>query len=163
MRTTRSSDTAVTRHLPDMVRMAWLATGDRARAEDCVSEAMARVLVKHRKGKVDDVGPYLRRAVLNEVASAGRSRGVHARGIAKIAGDSRGERHADDDVTDRSALLTALAALPQRQRLCVVLRFYEQLSVAETAAAMSVSEGTVKSTTARGLAAMRDILGEESR
>lgn len=146
-----------------MLRLAWLHTGNRASAEDAVAEAVANVWPRHARGDVEDVRPYLTRAVVNQVRSAGRRRVVALRAGIRMSADHRGHREAHDRTTDRLSLLEALQHLPDRQRLCVVLRYYEELSVRETAAAMDVSEGTVKSTTSRGLSALRDLLGEESR
>jgi RNA polymerase sigma factor (sigma-70 family) len=61
---------------------------------------------------------------------------------------------------DRERILAALALLPQRQREAVVLRYYADLSEAQIAAAMGVSAGSVKRHASRGLAALRDRLGE---
>ncbi len=63
--------------------------------------------------------------------------------------------HEYEPVDDRDRLRRALAELPARQRAMVVLRFYEDLSEAETAEALGVSVGTVKSTTSRALARLR--------
>jgi RNA polymerase sigma factor (sigma-70 family) len=60
-----------------------------------------------------------------------------------------------DQVVDRLFLVAALAELPPRQRACVVLRFYEDLSVEAVAEALGCRSGTVKSQTARGLDALR--------
>lgn len=62
----------------------------------------------------------------------------------------------------RGELFRALAAIPPRQRAVLVLRFFESLSVAETAEALGSSEGTVKSQTARGLAAMKAVIDPET-
>ena len=62
---------------------------------------------------------------------------------------------ATDQVADRMLLMAALAELPARQRACVVLRFYEDLSVEAVAEALGCRTGTVKSQTARGLDALR--------
>ena len=57
----------------------------------------------------------------------------------------------------------ALARLPQRQRACVVLRYFEELDVRETAAALGCSEGTVKSQTSRALTALRGMFESDHR
>ena len=60
---------------------------------------------------------------------------------------------------ERDSLRSALATVPPRQRACLVLRFYDDLSVADTARLLGCSEGTVKSQTSRGLDALRTALG----
>jgi RNA polymerase sigma-70 factor (sigma-E family) len=72
---------------------------------------------------------------------------------------------ADDDaetITRRLLFAAALQQLPPRQRVTLVCRFYQGLDVAETATALGCSEGTVKSQTARGLAALRRLLGNRA-
>jgi RNA polymerase sigma factor (sigma-70 family) len=63
---------------------------------------------------------------------------------------------------DRSAVIAALAELPRRQREALVLRYYADLSEAQTAHAMGISAGAVKSHTSRGMAALRHLLEEET-
>ena len=62
-----------------------------------------------------------------------------------------------DGVAERDALVGALAALPPRQRAVLVLRYWEQMSEAETAAVLGCTAGTVKSSASRGLARMREL------
>ena len=67
----------------------------------------------------------------------------------------------DDTVLEREGLLAAIRELPAGQRAVLVLRFFDDLSVADTAAALDCTEGTVKSQTARALARMRSVLDPE--
>lgn len=68
---------------------------------------------------------------------------------------------APDELAQRELFTRALRQLPARQRATLVCRFYQDLDVAETAAALGCSTGTVKSQTARGLATLRALLGDE--
>lgn len=146
-------------HYVRAVRLAYLHCGDRHRAEDAVAEAMAKVYVRWRQGKIHDVGRYLRQAVVNQVRQGARRRAVADRAIHRRRGDLRGVRTVDDDIAARDEMMRALQQLPDGQRLAVVLRYYEQLSVAETAEVMGIGTGGVKSQTSRGLAGLRELLG----
>lgn len=148
-------------HHGEAVRLGYLLTGDRDRAEDAVAEAFVKVYRRWRRGGIDNPRAYLRRAVVNEVNSRFRRLALERREAARSWGDDRGARAADEQHADRDALMTALAQLPARQRTAVVLRYYNDLSEQDTAAAMGVALGTVKSSTARGLDRLRDLLGEE--
>jgi RNA polymerase sigma factor (sigma-70 family) len=143
------------------VRLAWLlAPSAGSAAEDAAADALAKVWPKWTKGEVDDFWPYLRVAVCNEVRMRGRRFSVAARFTA--ARDRDTETAFDAGVVNRAVLADALRALPDRQRSAVVLRYYEDLSEAATAKVMRCSLGTVKSTTARGLLALRTILERAS-
>ncbi|HEX4491089.1 MAG TPA: sigma-70 family RNA polymerase sigma factor [Acidimicrobiia bacterium] len=150
-------------HFARAVRLAWLlAPGDQGGAEDAAADAIARVWPKWAKGRVEEFWPYLRLAVVNQVRGRGRRLAI-ARRYEPIVGGAA--TRADDfelAIVDRALLTDALHALPDRQRTAVVLRFYEDLSEAECARVMGCSLGTVKSTTSRGLAALRALL-ETSR
>jgi RNA polymerase sigma factor (sigma-70 family) len=63
---------------------------------------------------------------------------------------------------DRAAVVHALTSLPRRQREALVLRYYADLSEAQTAHAMGISAGAVKSHTSRGMAALRHLLEEDA-
>ena len=150
-------------HFDRAVRLAWLlAPGNPSAAEDVAADAIARVWTKWAKGRVDDFWPYLRVAVVNQVR--GRSRRFalgQRRGTTELREDHDDGRAGDFvvDIVNRAALAVALRALPPRQRTAVVLRYYEDLSEADCARAMGCSVGTIKSTTARGLLALRAQLG----
>lgn len=144
------------------VRLAYLLTGDPHQAEDVVSEAMAKVWKQWRAGRVDDVGPYLRRAVANQANSKLRRRYLERREANRRSGDERGVRMVDDQAAEHDAVWQAIQQLPDRQRQVVVLRYYEDLSEAATADALGISTGTVKSSLSRGLGRLEALLAEES-
>lgn len=137
------------------LRLAYLLAGDHDAAEDAVAEAFARTFPKWQAGRVHQVGPYIRRAVHNEVRNqrraAGRQRGHEQRRRA----DERGPATPAGRTTTRHVVLDLLDRLPHRQRAAIVLRYYADCSEAETAAALGCRPGTVKSLVARGLATLR--------
>jgi RNA polymerase sigma-70 factor (sigma-E family) len=148
-------------HHAEALRLAYLLCGDAHRAEDAVADAFVNVFRRMQRGAVADARAYLRRAVVNEINSRFRRLAVERREAAKRSGDERGMRPADDQLADADLILTALRALPQRQRTAVVLRYYLDLTEADTAAAMDVSVGTVKSSVSRALERLRSAVGEE--
>jgi len=149
-------------HHAEAIRLAYLLCGDQDLAEDVVSEAFAKVFVQWRRQRVQEVRPYLRRAVVNEVYSRFRRLRLERRESQRQRADLPVERAADEQVVAQDSMLAALRALPTRMRVAVVLRYYHDLSEAETAAVMGVSVGTVKSNTARGLSKLRGLLAERA-
>lgn len=144
-----------------MLRIAGLLCGDRDEAEDVVAEVFARTYRRWQKGGIDDVGAYLRRGVVNEVKSRWRKRSVRRRVHEHRNRDDRLEAPgADAAVGEAQRLRDVLVQLPDRQRAAVVLRFYDDRSEAETAAALDIPVGTVKSSVARGLQKLAVLLGE---
>ena len=142
------------------LRLAYLMCGDAERSQDIVAEAFARMYPHWRRGRVSDPGSYVRRAVVNGVRGGFRHRAIERREEAKWSGEGRGQRDSADDVVERDAVRHALASLPSRQRAAVVLRYFEDLSEADTAAALGTSVGTVKAHVSRGLDRLRDALEE---
>ncbi|WP_130650960.1 SigE family RNA polymerase sigma factor [Egicoccus halophilus] len=145
-------------HHRQAVRLAYLLTSDPHQAEDIVADAFTKVYVRWQKGEVRDVGAYLRRAVANEANSKLRRRYLERREAAKRSGDDRGVRLVDDVAADHDVVWQAIQRLPDRQRQAVVLRYYEDLTEAETAEILGCSVGTVKSQVSRGLARMQELL-----
>jgi RNA polymerase sigma-70 factor (sigma-E family) len=140
-------------------RVAYLVCGDWHMAEDAVSTALAKLYVAwHRIRDVGRVDAYARTMVIRAVMDEHRRpwRREHARDN-QDAIDHEAPDHADA-VDDKVVLRRALGQLPKGRRAVLVLRFYEGLSVEETAEALGLSTGTVKSQTARGLSALRDLL-----
>lgn len=155
-----SFDAVASAHYPQLLRLAWLLTGDREQAEDVVGEALARSLRRWDAASIANPAAYLRRAVINEVNSSFRRLRTRRRHRTHRRGDDRGQRLADEQIADADAIGRALGQLPAKQRAAVVLRFYEGLSQAETAEAMGCSLGAAKSNCARGLDRLRTLLEE---
>jgi len=139
---------------PALRRTAYLMCGDWERAADITQEALIRVYVAWPRLEQDHgLRTYARRAVMSVAIEQARKRSSGEVPAAHVA-DRRVEDPAGQ-VVDRLFLMTALAELPARQRACVVLRFYEDLSVETVAQTLGCRTGTVKSQTARGLDALR--------
>jgi RNA polymerase sigma-70 factor (sigma-E family) len=146
------------RHAGDATRLAYLLTGDRALAEDLVQEAFVRLYGRFRDLRNPDAFEfYLRRTVVNLAHSHFRRRRVERAYLARPA-QSGGppEEGTAADLGARDELWTALLALTDRQRVAIVLRFYEDLSEARTAEVMGCPVGTVKSLVSRGLDRLRE-------
>lgn len=149
-------------HHAEALRLAYLLCGDAHRAEDAVGDAFTKMYRRWRRGRIDNPGAYLRRAVVNEVNSRFRRLALERREAARQHGDERGARAADEEVADRDEVFSALAALPPRQRTAVVLRYYADLTEADAADAMGVSVGTVKASVSRGLGRLRSLLEDDA-
>lgn len=135
-----------------LLRSAWLLTGDWGAAEDLVQTALLHAW-RHwprvmRSGGAD---AYVRTVLLNCYRRSWRRR-WHGEVSTGAVPDEVG---LEVDVSSRVGLRRAIGELPPRQRAVVVLRYFDGLSVEETAAVMSTSEGTVKSQTSKALAQMR--------
>ena len=137
-----------------LTRTAYLLCGDRGHAEDMVQTALLRTARRWRTARRDP-GAYARRVVVN----LGKDRWRHvSRRPAETALELDVAVPVVDGVADRDELVRAVRTLPPGQRSVLVLRFFDDLSVAETAAALGCSVGTVKSQTARGLDRLRSVL-----
>ncbi len=135
-------------------RVAFLLTGDWALAEDLVQEALERTAQNWTKiERLEHPDAYVRKVLVNQASSRWRRRWS-----SEVTTDRLPDTPISDgssDRAERAELVSALRSLPPRQRAAVVLRYFEQLSEAETAAALDCSIGTVKSTTHRALTALR--------
>ena len=143
---------------PALLRTAYLLTGDRSDAEDLLQTALAKTFLAW--GRIRDPGAldgYVRRIMVNAQTSVWRRRRVEEYSTDELPEQPGRDPTADAELHD--ALWTALARLPKRARAAVVLRFYEDLSEAETADALGVTVGTVKSTVSRALVRLREDAG----
>ncbi|MER7751478.1 SigE family RNA polymerase sigma factor [Kitasatospora sp. NPDC097643] len=139
-----------------LLRTAYLLAGDRHSAEDLVQQALERAYVAWgRVRAADDPYAYVRRILINEHARRFRRRPAEqlVTAVPESAGPDGVDGYARLD--ERAVLLAALGALPPRQRQAVVLRYWEDLSESQAAAAMGCSVGTVKSQASKGLAKLR--------
>lgn len=145
---------------PAMLRLAYGLTGDRGHAEDSAQAAFARAYASwSRIKRTDDPDAYVRRIVINENRNRFRKRRVPE----YLPGELP-ETVTQDTASawgERSALLAALRELGPRQRAVVMLRYWLDISEAETAAALNCSVGTVKSQASRALTALREVAAVE--
>lgn len=149
VRTLESFDAFVAARSRALLRTAYLLTRDHALAEDLVQTALAKAWFHWSRIRTDDPEPYVRRILVTTYSSWWRRRWT-----GEIPTDELPESPAPAG-EDRVDLWDALGRLPRRQRAVVVLRFYEDLTEAETARLMGCAVGTVKSQAAKALAKLR--------
>ena len=137
-------------------RIAYAVCGDWHRADDLLQTALVKLYVAwprlHRDGREE---AYVRTIIVR--ANIDESRRPWRRERPGLDGPDRAARE-PLPVEERSALFDALQELPPMQRKVVVLRHWLGLSVAETALELGIGEGTVKSHSSRGLAALQAVL-----
>lgn len=144
-----------------LLRTAYLLAGDWATAEDLLQTALTKTyLAWKRLGGIDAIEPYARRVLVNTSTSWWRRR-WHGERPTEVLPERAGVDEIEHQL-DRDALWRHLQALPARQRAVLVLRFYEDMSEAQTAALLEISPGTVKSQTSRALNTLRRRLGSEA-
>lgn len=142
-----------------LLRVAFLLTGDRHAAEDLLQDVLEQVYVRWRRVQSSPEA-YARRALVNRSINRWRWR---SRRPEQALGHHEGvARDHAEVVAVREMVVGALRALPARQRAAVVLRYLEDLPVADVAAALGCSEGAVKSHASRGLARLREELAGSS-
>jgi RNA polymerase sigma-70 factor (sigma-E family) len=149
---------------PRLARTAFGLVGDWDVAEQIAQEAFLRLWRRWPWLRDPQAAPaYLQRTVVNLARGSLRRLAVERRALARNAGE-RAVAEADDrgDLAADIALRRAVESLPYRKRACVVLRYLIGLSEAETAGALGVSVGTVKSQTHKALRQLREVLSESA-
>jgi RNA polymerase sigma-70 factor (sigma-E family) len=145
-------------------RTAYLLCGDWHRAEDLAQTAFVALHRHWRKVRDKDaLDGYVRRTLVRAVIDESRRPWRRERFVDVVPESphgSGGAHDVGDGVATRQALLDGLRQVPPRQRAVLVLRFLEGLDVAATAELLGCTEGTVKSQAARGLEALRSVLGD---
>lgn len=146
-------------HYRSLVRLAALLVRDVATAEEVVQDSFIALHAGWRRLRDSDRAlSYLRQAVVNRSRSGLRHRMVVDKTAPKPPPDMPDAEQVAIARLERSALVSALRALPLRQREALVLRYYAGLSEAQIASAMGISRGAVKSHTARAVASLRTVL-----
>jgi len=158
-----TADEAVTQlylsHYRPLVRLAVLLVRDEPTAEEVVQECFIAMHDGwHRLRDEDKALSYLKQAVVNRSKSVLRHRSVVDRNAPKPAPDMPSAEQGAISRLERSAVITALRGLPDRQRQALVLRYYADMSEAQIAEMMGISKGAVKSHTARGMSSLRAVL-----
>lgn len=139
-----------------LFRFAVLLTGNKSTAEDILAEALARTWQRNLRNPIRDPMTYLRRAIVNGAKRAGRRSHLERRVQTSVATQTASADPLSYET--RAVLLQALLALPLSQRAVIVLRYLEDLPETEVAEVLAIPLGTVKSRSARGIAALRPLL-----
>ena len=137
-----------------LLRMAYLLTHNLADAEDLVQSALAKTY--QAWDRIEDraaLDGYVRRAMVNTHISSWRRRRLEEYPTDEIPDQAVGDHASDSALQD--VLRRALDRLPAKMRIAVVLRYYADMSEAEIAQFLGVSQGTVKSTVSRAVAKLR--------
>jgi RNA polymerase sigma-70 factor (sigma-E family) len=144
----------VTSRSGSLLRMAYLLTRNLADAEDLLQAALAKTY--QAWDRIEDrnaIDGYVRRAMVNTHISWWRRRRVEEYPTDEIPDRAVSDYAADSELSD--AVRRALDRLPSRMRAAVVLRYCEDMSEAQVAEALGISQGTVKSTVSRAVAKLR--------
>lgn len=137
-----------------------LATGDRERAEDAVQDALVKALTGDTDP--DNLAGWVTVVAINYVKQAWRRNAAQGRAYVRAVDWNDSGPDESERAADSIALREALKDLPERQRVTVVLHYFEGLSVAQVAKALAVSQGTVKTQLSRGRGALAKNLRREA-
>ena len=142
-------------HSASALRLAYLMTGDPTAAEDLVQETFARMFARFQDRKAPhDVEAYLRRSIVNLSHDRHRRRKTFRTFLARRITSATLE--VPPDIEGRLVMRSRLQRLPHRQRVALVLRYYEDLSEAQAAEILNCSVQALKQLVQRGLRALRD-------
>ena len=153
-------DEFVAGNLKQLLQTAYLITWDAGEAEDLVQECLFKIARRWPRVRgMAHPGAYARRILVNLALDDGRGRALRRGqldgGLPVADGPARDLL---SGLETRAELLDALARLTPRQRAVLVLRYFNDLTEAQTAEVLGCSPGTVKSNASRGLARLREVL-----
>jgi RNA polymerase sigma-70 factor (sigma-E family) len=152
-----------TLHYNQLVRLAVMLVHDVQTAEEVVQDAFEAMHLAWRRLRDSDKAlSYLRQAIVNRSRSKLRHRAVVAKYPSAPPPDVPSAEHFAVAATEREEIMGAIRALPRRQRETLLLRYYSDLSEAQIADTLGISQGAVKSHASRGLAALRTLLEKTS-
>ncbi len=146
-------DTWAAARYRSLLHAAYLLTGDRDTAQDLLQTALAKTHLAWRRVRTSP-DAYVRRVMVTTRTDWWRRQTWREEAFEQVP--EHVIVHSDAHVDQRDALLRALQELPARQRTLVVLRHYLQMTEHECAVVLGCSVGTVKSTTSRALARLRE-------
>lgn len=149
-------------HQLELVRLAMFMVKDQATAEDVVQDAFEQL--QRRWDRIRDEASalaYARMCVLNGCRTVHRHAAVARKHAARLAETGGAEPDTAQVSAEHEAMMAALRSLPRRQREVLVLRYYADLDVAGAAGILGISPSAVRSTAARGLAALARALKED--
>lgn len=156
----REFDTLFRAHYPRLVQALTIVCGSTEMAADCVQEAFVRAHQRWGKvGRYEDPVGWVRRVAINRLRDEHRRAGRAERARARLTVEEAVEPHHDPLAT----VGEAMASLPKQQRVAMALFYVEDLSVAEVATAMGLSEGAVKFHLSRGRDRLRQVLEGDGR
>ncbi|MFL6115226.1 MAG: SigE family RNA polymerase sigma factor [Catenulispora sp.] len=138
-----------------MVHLAELLTRDRGRAEDLAQHAYAKAYASWPRVSRGDPEAYVRRCIVNANVDWWRRRTWHERPSEVLPEAAQRGGDPAASAADRDLVLRALSRLTDRERTVIALRFYLDMSEVQVASELGIRPGTVKSTTARALAKLR--------
>jgi RNA polymerase sigma-70 factor (sigma-E family) len=151
----------VTGRWPALFRLSYLLTGAHEPAEDLLQSVLMKAYASWgRIHRMESPDAYIRRMLVNGAISAG-TRGWRREHPTEQVPETARAGH-EQGYVDRAALWPVVQTLPPRQRAVVVLRYYEDLSEAQTAEVMDCAVGTVKSQVSQGLRRLREQLGADA-
>lgn len=142
---------------PGLLRLATLLVRESGAAEDLLQVALART-ARHWGDAQRDPAAYTRRTIANLAKNRWRDKSRRPREVQDLTGIEPVQASDADLLVERDAVSRLVANLPMGQRKVLVLRFFEDLTVADVATILGCTEGNVKSQTSRALASLRESL-----